>query len=995
MSISVAKSFWVRQKVAYLGHRVSAEGLGTHPKDFSALQELPFPTNLRSMQSFLGSLNYYSRFIEDFAFYASVLYELREADFYEIARRTKSTGDDENVIAEEGDRWAEARAAFAILKNKIVTAPILQHFDVDRQPVVVVYASKWAISAALIQEHDGVYKPVAFTSRTLKPNEINYGIVDKEVLALLRILDIYYTQQVTRSIKVLTRHSTLAWLLRSSGLQGRLGRWSALLSSWTLEIVKCTKGEDEILGVIAASITPRKKVDSILISIAPRKQSRQVLSMPPPTVKPDERLLVVSFDGSARVKRSGGAYSGIVWNLPDWTVISAASKYKLDLTVNEAEYHGLLLCLDLLSDMDRGRLIICGDSNLVIRQMKGEIECTAPGLTLLRQQALERLRSWPNHEFLHMKRDWNQSADSLASAALRRESGVVIATENLMILNRLDELLKAKDDAAIVKIAAVTRSRKNCRPQVLQEEIVQRMRMERIRRAQVEEKWIVDLKVYLRGDVLDLTSAEAKSCSKIADRYETDESGLLFYFPPTKQSDEDRDLVAKLVVPETLQNDLMHHYHSSLEGGHQCIGRTYHKIRAHSTGVDNIKVYNATWIDCETGKGRPTIYGKSPGNLQATYPFQIIGMDHIPSLPRSYKGNTELLIWIDLFTGYVIAKASASRTAQTVAENYEECVFRRFGASEAIRHDREPGFMSDFFRSFNKIVVQRQRATMAYRPQANGTTERMVGTLTRAVKMYVEDIDQRDWDKYAERLTFALNTAQDRIRGDTPFYLLHGWDPRSTLEAMVPLGSTRRRDREPRQWRYRIQKQYQQAREQVDERLREAIQERADRHNEAVPPHMIEVGTQVWLYLDRVKEGYARKLAHMWHSPVRVLELVDEHAVRLEIAGTEYRLFPVVYVSKIKPVRQFPDRPKMRVTIQDQDRYDFDEALLPGDSWIRDLDKGEYEVEKIVDMRSGKRYDEPTWVDEADPNCGALLYDYLRDRTNRNRCEVMQSHEEP
>ena len=35
---------------------------------------------------FLGSLNYYSRFIEDFAIYASVLYELREADFHEICR---------------------------------------------------------------------------------------------------------------------------------------------------------------------------------------------------------------------------------------------------------------------------------------------------------------------------------------------------------------------------------------------------------------------------------------------------------------------------------------------------------------------------------------------------------------------------------------------------------------------------------------------------------------------------------------------------------------------------------------------------------------------------------------------------------------------------------------------------------------------------------------------------------------------------------------------
>ncbi|POM68986.1 Reverse transcriptase [Phytophthora palmivora] len=605
--------------------------------------------------------------------------------------------------------------------------------------------------------------------------------------------------------------------------------------------------------------------------------------MPPPTVEPDERLLVFSFDGSARVKRSGGAYSGIVWSLPEWTVISAASKYKLDLTVNEAEYHRLLLCLGLLSDMDRGRLIICGDSNLVIRQMKGEIECKAPGLTLLRQQALERLRSWPNHEFLHMKRDWDQSADSLASAALRRESGVVIATEedrqDLMTLTRLDELLIAKDDAATVKIAAITRS------------------------PQDEEKWIVDLKAYLRGDVQDLTSAEAKNCSKIA----TDESGLLFYFPPTKRSDEDRELMAKLVVPETLQNDLMHHYHTSLEGGHQGIGWTYHKIRAHFhwRGLyQSVQRYAGQCIDCETGKGRPTIHGESPGNLQATYPFQIIGMDHIP----------------------------ASRTAQTVAENYEECVFRRFGASEAIRYDREPGFMSGFFRSFNKIVGQRQRATMAYRPQANGTTERMVGTLTRPVKMNVEDIDQRDWDEHAERLTFALNNAQDRVRGDTPFYLLHGWDPRSTLEAMVPLGSTRRRDREPRRWRYRIQKQYQQAREQVNERLRDAIQERADRRNETVLPHKIEVGTQVWLYLERVKEGYARKLAHLWHGPFRVLELVDEHAVRLEITSTEYRLFTVVHVSKIKAVRQFPDRPKTRLTIQDQDRFDFDEALLPEDN---------------------------------------------------------------
>ena len=87
--------------------------------------------------------------------------------------------------------------------------------------------------------------------------------------------------------------------------------------------------------------------------------------------------------------------------------MAAASEYTPDLTVNEAEYRGLLLSFDLLADQARGRVIICGDSNLVIRQMRGEIDCKAPGLQLLRHRDMDRLRSRPSHEFLHMKRDCN------------------------------------------------------------------------------------------------------------------------------------------------------------------------------------------------------------------------------------------------------------------------------------------------------------------------------------------------------------------------------------------------------------------------------------------------------------------------------------------------------------------------------------------------------------------------------------------------------------
>ncbi|KAE8889654.1 hypothetical protein PF003_g26149 [Phytophthora fragariae] len=261
--------------------------------------------------------------------------------------------------------------------------------------------------------------------------------------------------------------------------------------------------------------------------------------------------------------------------------------------------------------------------------------------------------------------------------------------------------------------------------------------------AQNEERWIVDLKAYLKGEVGNLPSDEAKNCAKLADDYEVVELDLLFYCPTTAQTDEDRDLVARLVVPETLQQNFRHHYHTSLEGGHQGIGRTYHRIRAHFHWwglYRSVQRYEGECVDCETGK-RTTSGSRC---VARQYQFQMIAMDHIPSLPKSFKGNTELLIWVHLFSGYVIAKASSSRTAQTVAENYDECVCRRFGASEVIRHDREPGSMSDSFRAINRIVGQNQRATMAYRPQANGTAERMVQKLTRALKMYVSDVNQKN-----------------------------------------------------------------------------------------------------------------------------------------------------------------------------------------------------------------------------------------------------------
>ena len=60
-----------------------------------------------------------------------------------------------------------------------------------------------------------------------------------------------------------------------------------------------------MLGALSASISPRESVDSILSAIAPEKQAKQKVDLPTPTVERHERLCVMSFDGSALVKKGG------------------------------------------------------------------------------------------------------------------------------------------------------------------------------------------------------------------------------------------------------------------------------------------------------------------------------------------------------------------------------------------------------------------------------------------------------------------------------------------------------------------------------------------------------------------------------------------------------------------------------------------------------------------------------------------------------------------
>ncbi|KAH9089079.1 hypothetical protein LEN26_019306 [Aphanomyces euteiches] len=235
-------------------------------------------------------------------------------------------------------------------------------------------------------------------------------------------------------------------------------------------------------------------------------------------------------------------------------------------------------------------------------------------------------------------------------------------------------------------------------------------------------------------------------------------------------------------------------------------------------------------------------------------------------MPSSFRGNTQLIVFADVFTGFIMTKATPNRTAHTVALAFEEVVFRRFGACRELRHDRDPSFMSNIFKYFCEMLGQRQMPTFAYRPQANGLAERSIQVMVRAVKHYVQDPKQRDWDDWAERLVFTH------------------LDPHTTITTSLP---TIRGDAEPEAYRWRLQVHQQQVYCHALNRdlVAAAIANRARRHNTQLPEDVderIEVGDAVWLYIDQVKPGVKVKLAHRWHGPFRVLSRPNDYSSELE-----------------------------------------------------------------------------------------------------------------
>ena len=160
--------------IEYLRVIVSEGWVKMDPVKVSGVAEWPTLQNKKEVQSFVGFVNFYRRFIKDFSHHACALFDLTK----KVVRW----------------KWEELeQVAFNKLKELIMSAPVLIYPDDSCPYCVEANSSDMATQAVLSQwpssENGGKWHPVAFFSKSLSPVEQNYEIHDKEMLAIICALE--------------------------------------------------------------------------------------------------------------------------------------------------------------------------------------------------------------------------------------------------------------------------------------------------------------------------------------------------------------------------------------------------------------------------------------------------------------------------------------------------------------------------------------------------------------------------------------------------------------------------------------------------------------------------------------------------------------------------------------------------------------------------------------------------------------------------------------
>ncbi|KAA0047602.1 ty3-gypsy retrotransposon protein [Cucumis melo var. makuwa] len=152
------KCHFVKDRIEYLGHWVSAKGVKADQDKIKTMLEWPVPKNVRELRGFLGLTRYYRRFVANYGAIATPLTRLTKKNNF---------------------HWSEeATKAFETLKKAMVTLPVLALPDFQQPFEIETDASGFGLGAVLSQNK----RPIAYFSQKLSESKALRHILEHREL---------------------------------------------------------------------------------------------------------------------------------------------------------------------------------------------------------------------------------------------------------------------------------------------------------------------------------------------------------------------------------------------------------------------------------------------------------------------------------------------------------------------------------------------------------------------------------------------------------------------------------------------------------------------------------------------------------------------------------------------------------------------------------------------------------------------------------------------
>lgn len=250
LTLNKDKCKFFREKLNYLGYVVDGNGLHVDPEKVKAVLEIPIPKKISDVRRMVGMASWYRRFVPNFATVIAPLTALLKKTCKTIS-------------------WSiDCQNAWDIIKDKLVTAPILTRPDFDKEFIIQTDASDFGLGAVLTQMIDQNEKVICYLSRSLTAQERKYSTTEKECLAVLWAVEKLRPYVEGTHFRVITDHYSLVWLNKLKSPSGRLARWSIRLQQYNFSI-EHRNGKDHVVPDMLSRSVP-VVVDELLTENANR-----------------------------------------------------------------------------------------------------------------------------------------------------------------------------------------------------------------------------------------------------------------------------------------------------------------------------------------------------------------------------------------------------------------------------------------------------------------------------------------------------------------------------------------------------------------------------------------------------------------------------------------------------------------------------------------------------------------------------------------------------